>query len=64
MTITITGTSDTPVIDLDANDSQGPPEHYVTIFTENGGPVLVSEFVDATVFDADLENLVSLTITL
>ena len=65
VTITITGTNDTPVIDLDANDSSGAAgANYVTIFTEDGGPVLVSDFVDATVFDADLEDLVSLTITL
>ena len=61
----MTASNVAPSIDLDANtDSGASGSNYVTFFTEGGGPVAVSNFVDATIVDPDLEDLVSLTITI
>ncbi|RZL10805.1 MAG: DUF4347 domain-containing protein, partial [Rubrivivax sp.] len=53
-----------PDIDLDANNSSGASNSdYKTVFTENGGPVLVAD-IDAIVTDADSTHLTSVTVTL
>ncbi|MEZ6078115.1 MAG: LamG-like jellyroll fold domain-containing protein [Pirellulaceae bacterium] len=65
VTINVTASNVAPSIDLDANNDSGASgSNYVTFFTEGGGPVAVSNFVDATIVDPDLEDLVSLTITI
>ena len=62
-TLSITPVDDTPVLDLDADDSTDVGDDFVTSFTENGGPVAATD-VDAVLSDVDSPNLVSLTATI
>ncbi|WP_461521653.1 DUF2341 domain-containing protein, partial [Porticoccus sp.] len=64
-TITVNPVNDAPVVDLDSDNSSGAGSaNYTTIFTEDGGPVALADVLDASLSDPDLENLVSLTVTI
>src|SRR5262249_23153770 len=56
--------TDSPVLDLDANNSSGAAgANYQTSFTEGGGAIKVAD-ADATISDSDDTNLESMTVTL
>ncbi|MBI4989190.1 MAG: hypothetical protein HZC23_10255, partial [Rhodocyclales bacterium] len=63
-TVTILGSGNRPVIDLDANDSSGSTiTEYQTTFTENGAAVSVAD-ADVVITDSNSANMASATITL
>jgi hypothetical protein len=62
--ITVVVVDDSPVLDLDANNSSGAlGADYVRTFTEGGGSVRIADF-DATLTDNDSANLAWLTVTI
>ncbi|WP_018150070.1 retention module-containing protein, partial [Leeia oryzae] len=62
--ITIHGTNDAPVIDLDGDNSSGQTgSDFITTFTENGTGVAISDS-DISITDVDNTKLASATITL
>ncbi|MCP3853185.1 MAG: hypothetical protein GY698_00430, partial [Actinomycetia bacterium] len=62
--ITINGTSDGPVLDLDANDSSGSAgADYTTTFTEGGGGIAIADS-DIDISDIDDTNIENATITI
>jgi parallel beta-helix repeat protein len=62
--ITVVIVDDSPVLDLDANNSSGAlGADYVRTFTEGLGSVRIADF-DATLTDNDSANLASLTVTI
>ncbi len=64
ITVTITGTNDGPVLDLDQDDSSGLiGSNYSTTWTEEGGAVAVVDS-DVSVIDADGSLIQSATVTL
>ena len=64
VTITVTGTNDRPVLDLDANNSSGATgSDYRAAFTENGPAVSIGD-TDVALTDVDSATLVGATITL
>ncbi|WP_321406233.1 retention module-containing protein [Tolumonas auensis] len=63
LVITITGTNDAPVLDLDFDDSTAINADYNTSYTENGTPIRIAD-LDTTITDVDSANLTSATITL
>ena len=64
VTITINGTEDAPVLDLDADNSSGQGgADYTATFTEDGGPVFVAD-ADASLSDVDSATLRSLSVTI
>ncbi len=63
-TVTILGSGNRPVIDLDANDSSGATiTEYQTTYTENGAAVAVAD-ADVVITDNNSANMSSATITL
>ncbi|PPC97340.1 MAG: hypothetical protein CTY32_01790 [Methylotenera sp.] len=63
LNITINGTNDAPVIDLDANNSTSTGVNFVTTYTENGAGISIAD-TDIAITDVDSTNLVSAVITL
>ncbi len=64
LVITITGTNDAPVLDLDYDDSSiATGADYYTSYTENGTPIRIAD-LDTTITDVDSTNLTGATITL
>lgn len=64
VTVTINGVNGGPALDLDADNSSGQAgADFVTTFTEDGGPVFVTD-ADASLSDADDTTLQSLTVTI
>ncbi|MET0025879.1 MAG: VCBS domain-containing protein, partial [Sedimenticola sp.] len=64
VTVTITGTEDAPVIDLDVDDSSGATgSGYQASFTEGGSAVALAD-VDIDISDVDSAQMNSATITL
>jgi VCBS repeat-containing protein len=61
--ITINGTNDGPVIDLDADDSAATGDGYAVTFTEGNSAVYIAD-TDIDITDAEDTNLVSATITI
>ena len=63
--VSMVRSNDPPVLDLDADNSSGAgAADYATVFTEDGGPVVVADAVDAILSDADDTQLSSLTVTI
>jgi Ca2+-binding RTX toxin-like protein len=63
LTITLTGTNDAPLVDLDADDSAAPGNDYAVTFTEGGSAVYIAD-ADISITDADDSNIVSATISI
>src|SRR5690606_9804283 len=64
LVITITGTNDVPVINLDPNNSSGASTgNYTTTYTENGPGVRIAD-IDLSITDPDKTHLTGATITL
>lgn len=63
ITVTIHGTNDAPVLDLDANDSAATGYNYATSYTANSAPVAIAD-VDSLITDLDSTTLSGATITL
>ncbi|GAB6069199.1 VCBS domain-containing protein [Thiomicrorhabdus hydrogeniphila] len=61
--ITITGTNDAPVIDLDKDNSTDSGQNYTNIFNEDGAAVSIADS-DIEASDVDDSNLESATIVL
>ncbi|WP_279693229.1 Ig-like domain-containing protein, partial [Bradyrhizobium sp. SSUT77] len=61
--ITITGTNDAPVIDLDANNSTATGSNYAATFTDTGSAVAIVDS-DVSITDPDNANMASATVTL
>ncbi|MGH1472631.1 MAG: VCBS domain-containing protein, partial [Cellvibrionaceae bacterium] len=61
ITITINGTNDGPVLDLDGNNSTASGSGFVTSFTEGGSAAYIAD-VDVNITDADDSNIESATI--
>ena len=61
--IMVNSINDAPEVDLDASDNVASGTSFETTFTENAGPVLVTD-VDATITDVDDTNLTSLTVSI
>ncbi len=62
VTMTINGVNDAPIIDLDSNNSSGGTGlSYNGSFTENGGPVNITD-IDAILTDVDNTNLNSIQV--
>ncbi|HKI04918.1 MAG TPA: Ig-like domain-containing protein [Thermoanaerobaculia bacterium] len=65
VSVTVTCLNDAPVLDLDANDSQGTGgSDFAVTFTEGEAAKLIEDPIDATVTDVDSANLASLTVTI
>jgi VCBS repeat-containing protein len=62
-TITIVGTNDGPVIDLDQNDSTVPGSGFVANYAEGASPVFIADS-DINISDVDDNNIESATITI
>ena len=63
--ITVNPVNDAPVIDLDADDSEGTAgSDFAVTFTENDPATLLEDAVDAVISDDDHATLQSLTVTL
>ena len=60
--ITINGTNDGPVIDLDANDSSASGNDYAVTFTEGGSAAYIAD-ADINITDIDSTSLAGATIT-
>ncbi|MBN2781821.1 MAG: cadherin-like domain-containing protein, partial [Campylobacterales bacterium] len=65
LAITITGTNDAPIIDLDASDDHDTTntKNYQTSYTENGTGVSIAD-ADSSITDVDDTNIESATIVL
>ncbi len=61
--LTINAVDDSPILDLDFDDSSEVGEDFSTTFTEGGGPVLVVDS-DGFIGDVDSANLAWLTATI
>ncbi len=61
--ITINGTNDGPVIDLDADDSAAPGSNFAVTFTEGGSAAYIADS-DISISDVDSGGLVSATVTI
>ena len=65
VSVTVTCVNDAPVVDLDADDSQGTTgSDFAVTFTEGTPAVLLEDPTDATVTDVDSATLASLTVTI
>ena len=63
--ITVNPVNDAPVIDLDADDSEGTAgSDFAVTFTENDPATLLEDAADAVISDDDHATLQSLTVTL
>ncbi|MDA3946074.1 MAG: Ig-like domain-containing protein, partial [Helicobacteraceae bacterium] len=63
VTVTINGTNDAPLLDLDSNDSAATGNDYAVTFTEGGSAVYIGD-TDITISDVDNTTLESATITI
>jgi len=61
--ITINGTNDGPVIDLDSNDSTAAGSDYATTFIEGGSAAYLAD-ADINITDPDSTNLAGATVTI
>lgn len=63
--VSITSVNNTPVIDLDGDNSSGATgSNFNSTFVEGGGAILVVDAADASLTDVDSLSLTSLTVTI
>ena len=62
-TVTVTGGSAPPVLDLDANDSNGGGSDYTSTFTIGGSAIPIAD-IDVTITDPDSTTMASATISM
>src|SRR6266404_6056685 len=63
VTITINGTNDAAVLDLDANNSTAAGSNYLATFTDTGAAIAIAD-TDVSITDPDNANMTSATVTL